>query len=92
MKEELTDTVNALPLPWMMRMLITGFVAAILALSGHWAAGVEERLNQGSVEMSAQSERIEAQEERVKDILAGLSRIENKIDKITEREISRGGH
>lgn len=91
MKGEINDTFNALPLPWMMRMVITGVVASLLALSGHWAGNVDERMNENLIEMSAQKERIEAQEKRVNEILISLTRIENKIDKITEREITRGG-
>lgn len=91
MKGEINDTFNALPLPWMMRMVITGVVASLLALSGNWAGNVDERLNENLIEMSAQKERIEAQEKRVNEILISLTRIENKIDKITEREITRGG-
>ena len=91
MKEEINNTLNAIPLPWLTKMLITGMVASFLAFYSHWAVSVEERISANSLQYSAQKEQIKAQEDKVNRIMESLARIEDKIDKINDRAILRGG-
>ena len=90
MRGEIDEAVNALQLPWLIRMTITALVASLLALSGHWVSNIEKRVTDNSVLDAAQQQQVDQANRRVVEIIQGLERIEAKIDKINEREIGRG--
>jgi hypothetical protein len=80
---------SSLPMGWLTKVIAGALIAAIFAWGGQWIGHVEGAVVAAgslAVEQKAQHEAID---ERFLEVRGTLGRIEVKLDKIIEREITR---
>ena len=75
---------------WLTKAVILAVLALGVGGAGAWVSGVNSGIVASVAANTAQEVRIDATNKRVDDVLDTLYRIEDKVDNINERELSKG--
>lgn len=75
---------------WFFKVVAGALIAAIFAWGGQWFGHIESSVQAQVLVDAKQETRLTVTEKRVDEIRPSLDRIEAKIDKVVERELTKG--